>query len=88
MATVTGAHAPGKPDVKDCSTRDVLKKIQDAVTAAKLQQQITNQTVTALEDHLKQLQDYDSKITAAADAYKQGIDAVCAGFDDLKKAVE
>ncbi len=92
MTTATGATAsttaPDKPAPKDCSTHDLLEKIQEAVTAAKLQQQITNQTVTALEDHLKQLQDYDSKITAAVDAYKQGIDAVCAGFDELSKAVE
>ncbi len=90
MATATATPAsstdPGKP--APCSTQDVLKKIEDDVTAAKLQQQIANQTVTTLEDHLKQLQDYDSKIDAAVDAYKQGIEAVCAAFDDLRKAVE
>jgi hypothetical protein len=92
MTTVTGAPTSGagsaKAETKDCSTRDLLKQIQDAVIAARLEQQLTSQKVTALEAHLKQLQDYDTKITAAADAYKQGIDAVGAGFADLRKAVE
>jgi predicted nucleic acid-binding Zn-ribbon protein len=87
MTTVTDVHS-GKPDAKECSTRDLLEQIQDALNKAKLKQDIIDKEVTALETHHQKVQEYDSRITAAVDAYKQGIAAVRAGFDDLRKAVE
>jgi hypothetical protein len=86
--TESGKTESGQTDEQECSTRDILAKLKEQVTEAKLQQQITTQKVTALEEHLKQLQEFDGKITKAAEAYGKGIDAVCAGFDDLRKSLE
>ena len=86
--TESGKTESGQADEQECSTRDILAKLKEQVTEAKLQQQITTQKVTALEEHLKQLQEFDGKITKAAEAYGKGIDTACAGFDDLRKSLE
>jgi hypothetical protein len=75
-------------DQKECTTRHLLDQIRGQVTAAKLQKEKYSQMVTALEEHQRQVEEYDTKITTAGDAFKKGIDAVCAGFDELSKAVE
>jgi hypothetical protein len=79
MATVTET---------DCSTRDLLERIRQQVTEAKLEKDVWSQKVTDLEEHQRQVEEYDTKIKTAGDAFEKGIDAICTGFDDLRKAVD
>src|SRR5438445_12533 len=94
MATVAAESASspkapeGDAEQKQCSTRELIEDIRGKVTAAQLEKDITSQKVTALEEHLKQLEAYDQKIEDAADAYGKGIGALCKEFDDLRAAVE
>jgi chromosome segregation ATPase len=94
MATMTDTtssspYAPAeKAEPKECTTHDLIEQVRGEVTAAQLEQEITSQKVTALEEHLKQLEEYDKKITSAADDYRKGIGAVCTDLEDLRKTVE
>jgi hypothetical protein len=94
MATMTDTTpaSPAAPDgqtqPKECSTRELIDKVRTDVTDAQLQKEIYSQRASALEEHLKQLEEYDKKITSAVDDYGKGIGTVCTDLEDLRKAVE
>lgn len=84
----TGTASPVDAETNECTTRDLIEQLQGDVDKARLEKELADQRVSSLEEHLKQLEGYDTKIDAAVDAYGKGIGAVAADLGALRTAVE